>query len=187
MVYAAPLEPFFIQVKLSVIIGIMLVLPILFHQLWLFVAPGLFRHERRVVIPFVVGSAVAFLTGAVFFLFILWPAVVNFSLSYANEYLDPLLNLSAYVNFALRLVLIFELPVASFVLARAGLIRAEFLARFRRFAILGSAIVGAFHSDLMTMALIAIPLYLMYELSIWVARIFGRRRPAVATAAPAKA
>jgi sec-independent protein translocase protein TatC len=180
--YSAPLEPFFIQCKISLIAGLILVLPVIFYQVWLFVAPGLTNRERRLVVPFVSTATVSFCIGAAFFLTIIWPVIINFSLSYETEGLRSWFNLSAYVNFCLRLILvfglIFELPILVFLLSRFGLVTGAFLARNRKYAVLASAIIAAFHADLITMFVIMVPLYLMYEVSIWVARIFGRKRVA---------
>lgn len=179
--YTAPLEPFFVQVKMSLIGGAVLALPILLYQLWRFVAPGLTATERRLVVPFITAGTVSFLVGALFFLLIIWPVIINFSLSYESEGLRSWFNLTAYVNFCLRLLcifgLVFELPVVATVLARLGLVTGGFLARQRKFAILASAIVAAFHADLVTMAVVWIPLYLMYEVSIWMAYLAAKRQP----------
>ncbi len=115
-----------------------------------------------------------------FFLIIIWPVIINFSLSYEAEGLQSWFNISAYVNFCLRLILvfglIFELPVLTLLLARFGIVSYKFLAPKRKYALLASAIVAAFHADLITMFVIMIPLYLMYEISIWVALIFGKKK-----------
>ena len=178
--YSAPLEPFFIQCKISMLAGFIMVLPVVFYQIWLFVAPGLTRKERRMVVPFVTAASVTFCVGALFFLIIIWPVIINFSLSYEAEGLQSWFNISAYVNFCLRLILvfglIFELPVITLLLARFGLVSYEFLAPKRKYALLVSAIIAAFHADLITMFVIMVPLYLMYEISIWVALIFGKKR-----------
>jgi sec-independent protein translocase protein TatC len=112
----------------------------------------------------------------------IWPVIINFSLSYEMEGLQSWFNLSAYVNFCLRLILIFglifELPILSLLLSRLGFVNYQLLARNRKYALLASAIVAAFHADLITMFVIMVPLYLMYEVSIWVALIFGKRKPA---------
>jgi len=176
--YSAPLEPFFVQIKLSMIAGLVLALPVMLFQAWGFVAPGLAPTERRFVVPVITAGTVSFLVGAAFFLLLIWPVIINFSLSYESAELRSWFNLTAYVNFCLRLLLIFglvfELPVVAAILARLGLITARFLARQRKFAVLASAIVAAFHADLITMVVIWIPRYLMYEVSIWTARLFGR-------------
>lgn len=178
--YSAPLEPFFIQCKISMMAGFVLVLPIVFYQVWLFVAPALTRRERRLVVPFVTAATVTFCIGALFFLIIIWPVIINFSLSYEAEGLQSWFNISAYVNFCLRLILmfglIFELPVLTLILARLGIVNYQFLATKRKYALLASSIVAAFHADLITMFVIMIPMYLMYEISVWVALIFGKKK-----------
>ena len=187
--YSAPLEPFFIQCKISMLDGFILVLPIVFHQLWQFIAPGLTRKERRLVIPFITAATFTFCVGAMFFLIIIWPVIINFSLSYEAEGLQSWFNISAYVNFCLRLILvfglIFELPVLTLLLARFGIVSYDFLAPKRKFALLASAIIASFHADLITMFVIMVPLYLMYEVSVWVALIFGKKRPAAEPELPA--
>lgn len=178
--YSAPLEPFFIQCKISILAGLILVLPVIFYQVWLFVAPGLTRRERRMVLPFVTASTVSFCVGAAFFLIVIWPVIINFSLSYESQGLQSWFNLSAYINFCLRLILIFglifELPVLALLLARFGVINYHLLARNRKYALLASSIIAAFHADLITMFVIMVPLYLMYELSVWVALVFGKKK-----------
>ena len=185
--YSAPLEPFFIQCKISVIAGFILALPIVFYQLWLFIAPGLTIKEKRLVFPFVTVSTISFCVGALFFLIIIWPVIINFSLSYESQGLQSWFNLSAYINFCLRLILvfglIFELPILALLLARLGVVNYDLLARNRKYALLASSIIAAFHADLITMFVIMIPLYLMYEVSVWVALLFGRKKPVPAGAA----
>lgn len=187
--YSAPLEPFFIQCKISMLAGFILALPIVFHQLWLFIAPGLTRKERRMVVPFVTTATFTFCVGAMFFLIVIWPVIINFSLSYEAEGLQSWFNISAYINFCLRLVLvfglIFELPILALVLSRFGLVSYEILAPKRKYALLASSIVAAFHADLITMFVIMIPMYLMYEISIWVALIFGKKKAPVEAETPA--
>ena len=187
--YSAPLEPFFIQCKISMLAGFILVLPIVFHQLWHFIAPGLTRKERRMVIPFVTAATLTFCIGAMFFLVVIWPVIINFSLSSEAEGLQSWFNISAYVNFCLRLILvfglIFELPVLTLLLSRFGIVSYEFLAPKRKYALLASAIIAAFHADLITMFVIMVPLYLMYEVSVWVALIFGKKRPIAEPELPA--
>jgi len=182
--YTAPLEPFFIQCKIALILGFIFALPVVFHQVWRFVAPGLTAGERRLALPFVSFSTVSFCAGALFFLVVIWPVIINFSLSYETEGLRSWFSLSAYVNFCLRLILIFglifELPVLTMLLSRFGLVNGKLLARNRKYAVLASAIIAAFHADLVTMFVVMVPLYLMYEVSIWVAYLFGKKRSAVA-------
>jgi sec-independent protein translocase protein TatC len=184
--YSAPLEPFFVQCKISLIAGFILVLPIVLHQIWVFISPGLTWKEKRMVVPFVTAGTFTFCLGAMFFLIIIWPVIINFSLSYELEGLQSWFNLSSYVNFCLRLILvfglIFELPVVALLLSRIGLVSYSLLARNRKYALLASSIVAAFHADLITMFVIMVPLYLMYEISVWVAFVFAKKRPAPADA-----
>lgn len=180
--YSAPLEPFFVQCKISCIAGFIIVLPIVFYQLWVFISPGLTFKEKKLVFPFVTASTLTFCLGALFFLFIIWPVIINFSLSYEMEGLQSWFNLSAYVNFCLRLVLlfglIFELPILALLLSRLGFVSYAFLAKNRKYALLASSIIAAFHADLITMFVVMMPLYFMYEVSIWVAFFFGKKRVA---------
>ena len=180
--YSAPLEPFFIQCKISVLAGFVIVLPIVFYQIWLFIAPALTGRERRMVVPFVTAATATFCIGAMFFLIVIWPVIINFSLSYEAEGLQSWFNISSYVDFCLRLILlfglIFELPVLTLLLARFGIVSYQFLAPKRKYALLASSIISAFHADLITMFVVMIPLYLMYEISIWVALIFGKKKVA---------
>lgn len=184
--YSAPLEPFFVQCKISIIAGFILVLPVVFHQIWLFVSPGLTRKERRLVVPFVTTATISFCIGAMFFLVVIWPVIINFSLSYEAEGLRSWFNLSAYVNFCLRLILIFglifELPIVSLLLSRFGLVTGKLLGKNRKYALLASAVIAAFHADLVTMFVVMVPLYLMYEVSIWVAYLFGKKKQVEAPA-----
>ena len=180
--YMAPLEPFFVQMKISLITGLALAFPVILYQLWLFFAPALYPKERRVLLFFIPLGTVAFILGDLFFLKLVWPLVISFSLRYESQFLFSMLNLTYFVNFCLRLLvlfgLIFELPLVLLILARVGLVEVDFLRRQRRLAILLSAVVAAFHADLLTMTAIAIPIYLMYELSILAVRLFGRPAPA---------
>jgi sec-independent protein translocase protein TatC len=182
--YSAPLEPFFIQCKISMLLGFILVLPVVFLQLWQFIAPGLTRKERRLVIPFITAATFTFCVGAMFFLIVIWPVIINFSLSYEAEGLQSWFNISAYINFCMRLILIFglifELPILSLILARFGIVNYRILASKRKYALLASAIVASFHADLITMFVIMVPMYMMYEISIWVALIFGKKKVAAA-------
>ena len=178
--YSAPLEPFFMQCKISMLAGFILVLPVVFHQVWRFLAPALTRRERRMVVPFVTAASFTFCVGALFFLIVIWPVIINFSLSYEAEGLQSWFNISAYINFCLRLILIFglifELPILTLILSRFGLVSYRLLAGKRKYALLASAIVAAFHADLITMFVIMVPMYLMYEISVWVALIFGKKK-----------
>jgi sec-independent protein translocase protein TatC len=142
------------------------------------------------VVPFITVATIAFCVGAMFFLTTIWPFIINFSLSYETEGLRSWLSLSSYVDFCLRLILLFgliaELPVITLLLSRFGLVSYQFLATKRKYALLASSIVAAFHSDLVTMFVIMIPLYLMYEVSVWVALLFGKKKASAPVEAEAE-
>ena len=186
--YMAPLEPFFVQMKVSLITGFALAFPVILYQLWLFFAPALYPKERKYVYFFLPFGTVAFILGGLFFLYMVWPLIISFSLAYESEYLYSMLNLTQYVNFCLRLLLlfglVFELPLVLLILNWARVVKLDTLRRQRRLAILLSAVVAAFHADVVTMTAIAIPIYGMYEISILFIRVFGRRdqpEPALAS------
>jgi sec-independent protein translocase protein TatC len=187
--YMAPLEPFFVQMKISLVTGLALALPIILYQLWLFFAPALYPNERKYVYYFVPTGTAAFIVGDLFFLYLVWPLIISFSLAYESDTLFSMLNLTHFVNFCLRLMLlfglIFQMPLVLLILARAGLVHLDFLRRQRRLAILLSAVVAAFHADVVTMTVIAIPIYAMYEISILTIRLFGGPASQPADATPA--
>ncbi|MEJ2091226.1 MAG: twin-arginine translocase subunit TatC [Syntrophobacterales bacterium] len=186
--YMAPLEPFFVQMKIALITGFALAFPVILYQLWLFFAPALYPKERKYVYFFLPFGTVAFILGGLFFLYMVWPLIISFSLAYESEYLYSMLNLTQYVNFCLRLLLlfglVFELPLVLLILNWARVVKLDTLRRQRRLAILLSAVVAAFHADVVTMTAIAIPIYGMYEISIIFIRLFGHRdqpEPAMAS------
>jgi sec-independent protein translocase protein TatC len=185
----APLEPFFVQMKISLVTGLALALPIILYQLWLFFAPALYPNERKYVYYFVPTGTAAFIVGDLFFLYLVWPLIISFSLAYESDTLFSMLNLTHFVNFCLRLMLlfglIFQMPLVLLILARAGLVQLDFLRRQRRLAILLSAVVAAFHADMVTMTVIAIPIYAMYEISILTIRLFGGSASQAPDTAPA--
>ncbi len=173
--YSKPLEPFFMQVKASIVMGFMIALPFILFEIWQFIKPGLSKKERRYIFPFMFFGTIFFIAGMIFMILYIWPAVINFSLSYQSPNLSPLINLTHYINFALRLSLIFgiifELPVLSALLSFAGIIKPGFLKKYRKYALILSLIIAAFHADIVTMFFIAVPLYSMYEVSILISRL----------------
>jgi sec-independent protein translocase protein TatC len=187
--YMAPLEPFFVQMRISIITGLALAFPVILYQLWLFFAPALYPQERKVRTFFPAPGHGGLCAGRTFFLYLVWPLIISFSLAYESDILFSMLNLSQFVNFCLRLLLlfglIFELPLVLLILNWAGVVKLEFLRSQRRLAVLLSAVVAAFHADVVTMTAVAIPIYGMYELSILTIRLFGRRPQEEPALAPA--
>ncbi len=177
--YFSLMEPFITHLKAAFFTGLLLALPVIFFQLYRFAAPGLLPKERRYIIPFVCFGTLFFLAGAALAFTIVLPYAVEFFLHF-DPTLVATLNVSKYLSFSIRMMIafgvIFQLPLAVFILARLGLVSPQMLARNRRYALLAAFVFGAVLTppDPVTQCLMATPLLLMYELSIWVARLFYR-------------
>jgi sec-independent protein translocase protein TatC len=184
LAFLEPTEPFWVNMKVALVAGAFLVLPVLLYEVWAFVAPGLLPHERKFALPFVILSTVCFVLGATFALTVIVPFAVKFLVSYKTENLVPTISVNRYVDFVLKFTiafgLVFELPLAITLAARMGLVTPEFLARNRKYAILINFIIAAILTptpDAFNQILMAGPLCLLYEAGIWAARLFGRRAP----------
>jgi sec-independent protein translocase protein TatC len=198
-------EPFWTYFSLSLWAGIFLSSPVIFHQLWKFIAPGLYEKEKRVAVPFAACSAICFIGGAAFCYAFVLPAAFKFFLSYANEnaahmraafgFLDtelsgplavkPTLFMQQYLDLVLRFLvafgLIFELPLLIFFLSYVGLVTHRKLWRFNKYAIVLSFVIGALLTpgpDVVSQLLMAIPLVVLYNISIVVALLVTRKREA---------
>jgi sec-independent protein translocase protein TatC len=160
--------------------GLIFASPIVFSQIWRFVAPGLYRHERRLVLPFTILSSLCFLGGAAFGYLVVFPPAFRFFVGYSNSYLTSLPAVSEYFSLSLHLLLafgfIFEMPVFMVLLARLGLVTPESLSRHRRYAILINFIIAAVLTptpDVVNQLLMAGPLVILYEISVVAVRLFG--------------
>ncbi|MCF8030060.1 MAG: twin-arginine translocase subunit TatC, partial [Desulfohalobiaceae bacterium] len=183
MIYTAPHEAFFTYIKVALVAGIFLTSPYIFYQVWLFIKPGLYASERKYIIPIAFFSALLFVGGAIFGYFIIFPPAYNFFMSFTNQYISPMISMKEGFSFALRILLafgiVFELPLVIFFLARLGLVTSDMLRRARKYAILCIFAVSALLTppDLFTQTFMAGPVIVLYEVSIWIARFFGRREP----------
>ncbi len=192
LVFTAPAEALWVQMKVGLIVGVFVAAPAILWQIWAFIAPGLHAHEKKYALPFVIIGSVLFIGGGAFSLFVVTPYAIQFLLSYARPGLTPMITLQNHIDFLLKFTLafgaVFELPLALTILARVGVVNAKMLARNRKYAILGAFIAGAVLTptpDAFNQALMAGPLILLYEVGIICARIFGRKpaaAPAPATA-----
>ena len=187
LVFTAPAEAFWVQMKVAFIVGLFLAAPGILWQVWAFIAPGLHQHERKYAIPFVLIGSVMFLAGGAFSLFVVTPYAIAFLLSYARETLQPMITLENHIDFLLKFTLafgaVFELPLVITLLARMGVVTAKQLSKNRKYAILGAFIAGAVLTptpDAFNQTLMAGPLILLYEVGIVCARIFGRATAPVA-------
>lgn len=179
--FKAPAEAFLVRVKISIFAGAVISVPILFYHVWMFVGPGLFRSEIKVVVPIVFSATVFFMIGGSFCFFYVIPLAIKFLLGYATENMQPMIMISDYISFAGTMVLafgiVFELPVASFILGRMGVINHRLMGRGRRYALITILILGAILTppDIISQMLLAGPLYLLYEISIIVVWMTARR------------
>jgi sec-independent protein translocase protein TatC len=185
LVFTAPAEAFWVQMKVALIVGLFIASPGILWQVWAFIAPGLHAHERKYAAPFVIIGSLMFIAGGAFSLFVVTPYAIAFLLSYARETLQPMITLENHVGFLLKFTLafglVFELPLALTLLARMGIVTPKALARNRKYAILGAFIAGAILTptpDAFNQTLMAGPLIILYEIGIVCARIFGRRKAA---------
>jgi len=179
--FKAPAEAFMVRLKIAIFAGAVVAMPVLFYQIWMFVGPGLYKSEIKIVIPIVATATIFFLVGGAFCFFYVIPIAIEFLLGFATEEMQPMIMVGEYISFVGMMVLafgiVFELPVASFILGRMGVIDHTFLARGRRYAIVGMVILGSLLTppDIISQLLLAGPLYILYEISIIVVRITGKR------------
>jgi sec-independent protein translocase protein TatC len=191
LVFLAPTEAFWVSLKISLVVGLLIALPLVLYQVWRFVAPGLYRTERRYAAAFVVGSCAFFAAGLAFCAFVALPFALQFLIAFGvDRGMKAMISAQMYVDFALKFYLafglIFEVPLAVTLAGRMGLVTPAFLARNRRYALLINAILAAVltpTSDLFNMAIMLVPLTVLYEIGIIGARVFGRPRPAPEAAA----
>jgi sec-independent protein translocase protein TatC len=190
LVFTAPAEAFWVQMKVGLIVGLFIAAPGILWQVWAFIAPGLHQHERKYAAPFVVVGSLMFVLGGAFSLFVVTPNAIKFLLSYARESLQPMITLENHIDFLLKFTLafgaVFEVPLAITLLARMGVVTSRMLSRNRKYAILGAFIAGAILTptpDAFNQTLMAGPIIILYEVGIVCARVFGRKPAPVATPA----
>ena len=194
MIYTAPQEFFFTQVKLAIFGAIFIAFPVIASQIYMFVAPGLYRNERQAFLPYLIATPILFLLGAALVYFVAMPLAMKFFLSMQQTgdtqvQIHLTARVSEYLSLIMALILgfgiCFQLPVLLTLLARAGIVTADGLKRYRRHAILGVFIVAAVLTppDPISQISLAIPTILLYELSIYAVKLVEKRR-AASQAAP---
>ena len=181
LIFTSVAEAFFTYMKVAFIGGLILASPFVFYQIWAFVAPGLYRHEKRYVLPLLFGGSFFFLLGILFGYFIALPVGFRFLLGYAADLIKPMPSMKEYLSFAIKFLLafglVFEFPVVLVMLARIGILDAKMMAKQRKYAILLIFIFAAVITppDLISQLIMAFPLIGLYELSILLAKIFGKK------------
>lgn len=183
MIATGVVTPFFIPMKIAMMVAFLAVLPYVLYQAWAFVAPGLYAHEKRLVLPLVVSSTLLFLVGMAFCYFVVFGTVFGFIAQFAPKSIAVAPDIEAYFGFVMGMFmafgLAFETPVVVVVLVMTGIVSVEKLREIRSYVIVGSFVVAAVVTppDVISQLLLAVPLCLLYELGIFAARFVGKRAP----------
>lgn len=176
------MSPFTTPFKLSLFAAVFLAAPFVIYQLWAFVAPGLYRHEKRFAVPLLVSAILLFYTGVVFAYFFVFPVMFQFFAATTPHGVAMMTDISAYLDFVMTMFLAFgaafEVPVAVVLLVVTGIVRIEKLKENRGYVLIGIFIIAAFLTppDAVSQCIMAIPMYLLYEGGILMARILSRMR-----------
>jgi sec-independent protein translocase protein TatC len=183
LIFTSGSEPFMLYLKIGFIAGIFFSSPLILWQVWRFIAPGLYSHEKKFAIPFVLMSTIFFVTGGLFSHFIAFKWTWKFFISFSTDYMvfmpkiDEAFDL--YTKMLLGFGLIFEMPTVVFFLARMGVVTARFLLRYFKYAVLVIFIIAAVVSpgtDMMSQFIMAVPMLGLYVISIAIAAIFGKKK-----------
>lgn len=182
MIFTGLPEAFFTYLKVSFLAGIIAATPVLFYQFWMFVSPGLYRNEKKYLLPVVFLSIIFFILGSSFGYFVVFPYGFKFFLGFASESIQAMPSMKEYLSFASKMLLafgfVFELPLVLTFMARMGIVTVPFLTKNRKYALLlffiGAALITP--PDVVTQTMMALPLMVLYEISIIGARIFGKKK-----------
>lgn len=184
LVFLAPAEAFWMNLKVAFVAGLMLALPVIFLQLWKFISPGLLSKEKKYVLPFIFLATLLFMAGASFCFFIVLPFALGFLLTYkVGDFLMPMLSVGQYVDFCLKFILafgaIFELPIVIIFLTKMGIVTPKTLAKNRKYAVLIAFIAGGILTptpDAFNQTLMAVPIIILYEIGIWISPLFTPKK-----------
>ena len=183
LIYTHPGTSFHILLNASLALGIVLASPVIIGQIWGFLAPALYAHEKRVVIPVLIAMVALFLAGVSLSYFVVLPLTLQFLMSIESTALTPLISATEYFDFAISMCVafgvVFEVPIAILALTALGLVTPQFLSKYRRHAIVVCLTAAAFitpGADPYSLFALAIPLYVLYELSVFVAQFAYRKR-----------
>jgi len=183
------ISPFLVPLKITLMAAFMLALPVVLYQVWAFVAPGLYTHEKKLVMPLVVSSTLLFLLGVAFCYFFVFGQVFKFIQSFAPKSITAAPDIEAYLGFVLSMFIAFgaafEVPVVVVVLARMGIVSIEKLKGFRAYFIVVAFIIAAIVTppDVISQLALAIPMCILYEIGIWAAKVFIKHTQAPDAAA----
>ena len=182
-------SPFLTPFKTTFFVALGLAMPVVIYQVWAFVAPGLYRREKRFAIPLVVSSILLFYVGVAFAYYVVFPLMFGFFTAAAPQGVTVMTDINAYLDFVIVIFfafgIAFEVPIATVMLIASGLTTAEDLARYRPYVFLGAFVIGMVLTppDLISQTLLAVPMYLLYEVGLVMSRLMGpSRRAAVGSA-----
>jgi sec-independent protein translocase protein TatC len=186
------ISPILVPLKITLMAGFLVALPYVLYQAWAFIAPGLYSHERRLVLPLVVSSTILFFVGVAFCYFMVLPAMAKFIQSFAPQSITAAPDIEQYFGFVLTLFVVFglafEVPIVVIVLARMGIVSIEKLKEFRGYFVVLAFIIAAVVTppDVISQLALAIPMCILYEAGIWAAQIFikNTRAPDAEQASP---
>jgi sec-independent protein translocase protein TatC len=183
LVYTHPGEGFSILMQTAIIVGVVIALPVIIYQVWLFLSPALYQKEKRIAVPVILGAVLLFIAGAALAWYFVLPMTLRFLSALGDEAFDQMITAADYFGFVTSMVLamgaVFELPIAILFLSALGLVTPRFLAKYRRHALLASYLAAAIITpgDLfVTSVALMVPLYLLYELSIGLSFFVSRKR-----------
>lgn len=182
LIATSVVAPFMTPFKLALLAAIFFAMPVILYQVWAFVAPGLYRHERRFALPLFVSSVVLFYGGAAFAYFVVFPVIFQFFVMTTPEGVSMMTDMTQYMDFAVLLFfafgLAFEIPVATVLLVRTGLVKREALSKNRGYVLLGIFIIAAFLTppDPVSQTMMALPMYALYEIGLLMSRALVRDR-----------
>jgi sec-independent protein translocase protein TatC len=190
LIATSVISPFLVPLKIMLMAAFLLALPFVLWQVWAFVAPGLYSHEKKLVLPLVISSTLLFFIGVAFCYFFVFGKVFAFIQSFAPKTITAAPDIEAYLDFVLSMFLAFglafEVPIAVIVLARMGIVSIEKLKAFRSYFIVLAFVVAAIVTppDVVSQLALAIPMCILYEIGIWAAQIFIKHTQAPPEEAP---
>ena len=186
--FHSPYEAFMVKLNISLVSGIVLSVPVIFTQLWRFVSPGLYTKEQRTILPLIFVSTILFVLGALFAYFLVIPFAFKFFMDFQTLTLVPLISIGSYISLFLSLILVFglvfDLPVVLLGLISLGVVQTSFLSHQRKIVIVLIFIVAAILTptvDILTQCLLALALWLLFEVSVWIGKALEKRRTGVDT------
>lgn len=174
-------SPFLTPFKFTMVLAVFIGMPIILYHFWAFVAPGLYRHERRMMIPLLVGSSFLFYAGVLFAYYVVFPLIFTFLVGIAPEGVAVMTDISRYLDFVLKLFfafgMAFEVPIVTIVLVWAGLTTPDALAKKRPYVIVGAFVLGMLFTppDMISQTLLAVPMWVLFEVGLLLSRMIAKR------------